>query len=86
MHKLRDFEGLDRSAIARGGSHRIPIASLPSKAQKRLRELGKDDVDELMSFRISGKQRVWCIPSNMVMKILWWDPNHEVMPSTKKGT
>ena len=86
MHKLRDFEGLDMSALVRGGSHHVPIDSLSPKAKKRLRQIGKDDVDELMSFRIGGKPRVWCIPSGMVMKILWWDPNHEVVPSTKKRT
>ena len=68
------------------GSHLIRLDRLIPKARKRLREIKEDDLDELMSFRISSKERVWCIQSENIMRILWWDPRHEVCPSQLKGT
>ena len=56
-------------------------------ARDRLQKLKLDDIDELMSFRISGKERVWSIRQlNNVMKVLWWDPNHEIYPIRKRHT
>ena len=46
----------------------------------------QDDVDELMSFRLDSRGRVWCIQTGNIMRVLWWDPNHEVCPSFKKHT
>ena len=80
------MEHLDRSDFAQSGSHGVPLAKLSTGAQRRLRDIGKADVDELWSLRIQGKQRVWCIAFGNVMKALWWDPDHEVVPSNKKRT
>lgn len=62
------------------GSHFVSVLRLERDAQKRLIELGLDDLDELMSFRCGGKQRVWCVLEGNTMRVLWWDPNHEVCP------
>ena len=43
------------------GSHPVPTARVIKDAQDRLRAIKRDDIDELMSFRISGKRRIWCI-------------------------
>lgn len=43
----------------------------------------RDDIDELMSFRCAGAERVWCIQEANVMKVLWWDPGHQVDPVPK---
>ena len=41
-------------------------------------EIQQDDIDKLMSFRIAGKKRVWCIQDRNIMRVLWWDPQHEI--------
>ena len=52
-------------------------------ARDRLAEIGQDDLDELMSFRITGESRVWCIQDSAIMRVLWWDPHHGVYPIEK---
>ena len=69
MVMLGDFEGLATSALHRGGSQWVEVCAPSGTAQTRLRQIVRDDVDQLTLFRISGQQRVWCIASNMVMKI-----------------
>ncbi len=34
----------------------------------------------------NGKQRIWGIKDRNILKVLWWDPDHEVCPSLKKYT
>ena len=45
-----------------------------------------DDQEELVSFRIGGRERLWAIRVETEAFLLWWDPNHEICPSQKKGT
>lgn len=86
MEKLHQFETKNWNDIIRGGSHPIAINDLARDARTRLRDIKQDDVDELMSFKLTGKNRVWCIKDRNIMKVLWWDPDHTVCPSKKKHT
>jgi len=87
MHsKMKDLESMTFGGVMKAGSHPIPCSRLIPDAQKRLREINQNDLDELFSLRLSGKQRIWGIRDRNVFKILWWDPNHEVCPSQKKHT
>ncbi|QPM68210.1 hypothetical protein [Atribacter laminatus] len=67
-------------------NHFIPVNNLCKKAQQRLQVLKQDDIDEVVSFHINGKGRIWGIQDRYIFKILWWDPNHQVCPSHKKHT
>ena len=86
IEKLYSFETMDLTTINRAGSHRVELARLSKEARKRLEKIRQDDVDHLMSFRLSGKKRIWCIDDINIMNILWWDPNHTVCPSLKRHT
>jgi len=66
--------------------HPIRVDKLATEARKRLEELRQDDVDVLWSLRVQGKPRIWGIREGRVLKLLWWDPNHEVCPSKLKHT
>ena len=69
------------------GSHTVLIADCPNPQMiQRLAEIKLDDIDELFSLRLSGKERIWGILDDHILKILWWDPNHEIWPSPKKHT
>lgn len=86
IERFHEFETKNPGEIRQTGSHSIQLSELIPEALQRLREIKQDDVDELMSFRINGRNRVWCIQDQSVMKVLWWDPDHEVCPSLKKNT
>lgn len=84
--KLADLESMREDEWRQRGCHPVPLEQLCKDAHNRLRELDQDDLDELMSFRLSGAERVWCIRDRNVMRVLWWDPQHEVCPSLLKNT
>ncbi|MEI7833801.1 MAG: hypothetical protein WCJ56_11475 [bacterium] len=86
LKKLGEFEKMNWNDLGSGGSHLIAISKLAKHAQKRLIEIKQEDIDELFSIRLKGKERVWGIMDNGVIRLLWWDPNHEICPSHKMHT
>ena len=64
-------------------SHAVETTALCAEAQKRLRTLGHDDAATLFSLRLDGLHRVWGIKDQQCLRLLWWDPNHEVCPSKR---
>ena len=66
--------------------HSIAIEDLIVEAQQRLLYLRLDDLDQLISLRINGPNRVWGYRKEHILYLLWWDPDHEVCPYVKKGT
>lgn len=86
LEKLHQFETMASQDLDQQGSHVVELSSCCKEARDRLLEIKRDDVDELMSFRLTGKIRVWCTMVGSVMSVLWWDPEHKVCPSLKKGT
>ena len=66
--------------------HPVTIDKLCEKAKKRLRELKQDDLDELWRLRFTGSERIWGIRSGHVLRLLWWDPDHQVCPWEPKNT
>ncbi len=83
QEKLHEFEKLNWAQIIATGSHPIPLDKLSKEARERLAAIRQDDIDELMSFRVMGEPRVWCIPHKNLMRVLWWDPKHQVCPWIK---
>jgi hypothetical protein len=81
LEKLSELEGKNWNQIKEGGSHPIPVEKLEKEARDRLVELKKDDLDELMSLRLAGDDRVWAIQQaehKNIFRVLWWDPDHGV--------
>lgn len=84
--KMRNFETMTWSQILGRNHHMIPVSDIIKPAQERLRELKHDDQEELVSFRIGGRERIWAIRSEEKAFLLWWDPNHEICPSRLRNT
>lgn len=89
---LRDNETMTWNEIksATGGrkagtnSHNVPIDRLSKAAQKRLTEIGQDDIDELFSLRFGGKNRIWGIKDKNILRIIWFDFDHAICPMADK--
>jgi hypothetical protein len=62
--------------------HSIEAERLCPEAQRRLRDLRLDDLDELFRFRLSGRRRLWGAINGQdgAFYALWWDPDHQVYP------
>lgn len=89
--KLKNYETMTWQEIydASGGrshgnnNHDIPICDLIPQARRRLKELNLDDISSLFSLRLTGQQRIWGILDGNVLKLLWFDPKHQICPSLK---
>ncbi len=66
--------------------HAISLDQIIPAAQESLVSRKVDDVDELISLRVTGKERIWGIMRDGVLELLWWDPEHQICPSEKKHT
>jgi len=87
--KLGQFENKNWNEVLvreKDHNHSVSVESLCKAAQDRLMEIGQDDIDDLVSLRLTGKERVWGIRHQHILKLLWWDPDHQVCPSKKKHT
>lgn len=84
LTRLGQLEGMTWTEIEQGtGSHFVPCSRLVAEARRRLQNLHHDDLDELFSLRIRGKPRIWGIRIGPVLRVLWWDPDHQVCESTR---
>jgi hypothetical protein len=86
MIRLASVEGLAEHELAQDGSHPIELHKLCKEAQDRLTHLRHDDLDTVFSLRISGPKRLYCIHHGNIMRVLWYDPDHQICPSPKKHT
>ena len=88
---LQSFETMTWGAIesapkgrGKGTKHHfIDKERLISVAQERLERMKLDDIEQVFSLRLSGKKRIFGILENNVFKILWFDMEHEICPSSK---
>jgi hypothetical protein len=86
LPKIQNFERMFWRDILNRNNHEISVSQISKEAQKRLAELNLDDVDTLVSLRLTGTQRIWGIRVENIFKVLWWDPQHQVYPSLLKHT
>lgn len=84
--KMKSFESMTWEEILRRNHHEVFVYQIGSDAQKRLEILRLDDTEKLVSLRFTGERRLWGIRSHHILRLLWWDPKHEVYPSQKKHT
>ena len=73
IEKLHEFEGKTWPEIMATGSHAIEVHQICKAARDRLVDIQRDDLDQLMSFRLTGPNRVWCDKNGHIMRVLWWD-------------
>jgi len=84
--KMKNFESMTWREILGPRNHEVYVYQIGSSAQKRLEALKLDDIAKLVSLRFTGESRLWGIRRDHTLRLLWWDPNHEVYPSQKKHT
>ena len=86
LPKIRDFESMKWQEILGRNNHEIRISDISRTAQRRLEDIKLDDIDQLVSLRLTARERIWGIKSQRTLRVLWWDPEHQVCPSLKKHT
>jgi hypothetical protein len=84
--KLEDLTWHEILVRDKKRNHTTAVDQLAKPAQDRLRQIKRDDLDALVSIRVTGRQRLFGFRRQNVLYVLWWDPDHQVYPSTLKHT
>jgi hypothetical protein len=88
--RLIAFESMTWGEILVQGAkahHRVKLHRITGQARDRLEQIfGAIDVDELVSLRLTGVERIWGLLDGNVLRLLWWDPAHQICPSLKQNT
>jgi len=85
--KMSSFESMTWDEVMKGGdNHPVSVDGIIPDARRRLEEIGQDDIDELFSLRLSGRERIYGIRAGHIFKVLWRDPNHQVCPVPLRHT
>jgi hypothetical protein len=85
VEKLKSAESMTwQEHVSSGRSHNVETHKLCDGARRRLRDIELDDLEGLFSLRLTGKERIWGIRTGGVLRVMWWDPEHQVCPSLKR--
>jgi hypothetical protein len=80
--RLHDLESMKWGEVeGKTGSHFVEVTNIAPGAQERLVKIRRDEQAQLFSLRVTGRMRLWGIRDIAILRLLWWDPNHEVCPS-----
>jgi len=83
--RLAHFETMTWAEIlvrAKKQNHSIKVSDICSAAQQRLEVLSLV-LEDVVSLRLSARERVYGYLENGVLIVLWWDPDHQICPSLK---
>lgn len=87
LHQFDSMKWFGPGGIEGATHHLLLSSSLSIEAKKRLEDIKRDDdMENLFSFHLQGKPRIIAIKHSNVAKLLWYDPEHKVAPSSKKHT
>lgn len=88
LPKLQAFERWTWGELVRTDDHHfVSPSDIIRPARYRLEVLLEDEeVGDVFSLRLTGKERIWGIETDGIYRILWWDPRHKINPSRKRHT
>jgi hypothetical protein len=85
IDRLKSFESMSWKEIEGRQNHWIQGSELIRSAQNCLEE-DWQGADQVFSLRIDGATRIFGIIDQQVFYLLWYDPEHLIVPSIKKHT
>jgi hypothetical protein len=91
---VNDFASMRWSEVEKAKKihHDIPIEDINRYYQERLHDLidkgilQSDYPEKLFRFRLEGKKRIFGIREGARFHVIWFDPEHDVVPSKLKHT
>lgn len=87
---LTRFETMTLNEIFHSGGYPgvdYDIENIPNQdALERLEALGLGDMTKIWRLRLGGEPRLYGFLIGHTFHIVWWDPHHQIWPSTLKHT
>ena len=87
MRSLAGFETMTMAEAFNGGhpGKDYDIEEIPTvQARERLDAIGLADMTKISRFRLTGTQRLYGFRVANVFHVVWWDPRHEIWPSSRR--
>jgi hypothetical protein len=84
VSRLASLETMTWSDIlvtAKKHNHFCEVSAL-SKPAREIIEQDWQGADRVVSIRLTNTKRIWGVIERGICYLLWWDPAHEVFPST----
>jgi len=88
LEKMAEYERRSWAEVTTSQSYESygDMSTCPNRdAIHRLTE-NYEGLDHIGRFRLSGRERLYGVRRGGDFLILWWDPRHEIWPSTKRHT
>lgn len=87
---MAEVEGMKAGELFRVG-HRLcktynDMARCPNKDVLRRLSEKYEGLDHMVRIELDGLKRLYGVRTGHEFHIIWWDPNHEVWPSTLRNT
>lgn len=87
MGRLANFESMTVREMFNNGEEpgkHYEVARLPTQeAINRLEDMGLGDMTRISRLRLGGKPRLYGFLLGNVFHMVWWDPEHEIWPSSR---
>ncbi|WP_435212520.1 hypothetical protein [Streptomyces sp. bgisy034] len=61
-------------------------SGLCKEALDRLVAMGRDDQTKIHRLQFTGTQRLYGFLEGNIFHVVWWDPDHEVYPTSPRNT
>lgn len=87
--KLSKFESMAMHQLFAGNPGKdYQVEEIPNKdARARLEAARLADQTQISRLQLSGPERLYGFrDEHNVFHVVWWDPRHEIWPSTKRNT
>jgi hypothetical protein len=90
LTQLASFESMTVNEAFHTGGHPgkdYDVDQIPNRdALARLDALGLADMTKIWRLRLNGTQRLYGFLQDNVFHVIWWDPDHQIWPSTLRNT
>lgn len=90
FRRLAHFESMTVNEVFHHGGEPgkdYDVESMPNQmAVTRLQEAGFGDQTKIWRLAFGGKPRLYGFLNGNIFYVFWWDPEHQVWPSSKKHT
>lgn len=89
LRKMADCESMTVNEL-RGTRRFFKEYDLPGglckEAWDRLTAMDRDDMTKIQRLEFTGTQRLYGFLEDNIFHVVWWDPSHEVYPSSLRNT
>ena len=68
-------------------NHHLDYQGMSQEAKERIRKMQlEEEIDAIYSLSFENQIRIVGIKDKGIFRIIWYDPEHEIYPSTKRNT